>query len=336
MDRRAALEDFAQRNRGLHRRAELDWAAVAVLERFEGAGVRSLLLKGPVLTRLLYGSEGAPRDYFDIDLLVGPPDLAKAREALAGLGYRWGYEGRGIDDVARVVHTELWAQRGKYGPLWVDLHKRLAGGAAGCRASDEVVWAALWGRRTSIEFAGREATVLAQGGLAFHLALHAAQGGPDEPKAIGDLARGIERWAPDVWRDAAELAEEVQGVEAFGAGLRLVPSGARLAELLELPSTPRLDWEVRHRQLRPRGAFHVQAIGSARGLRERADLLRRSVLPTPEWIVSEYRWARRSRAHLLAGYARHLLRTPLWALRALQFELRAQRSSARKRERRTS
>ena len=93
MDRRAALEDFVQRNRWLHRRAELDRAAVAVLDSFEGAGVRSLLLKGPVLARLLYGSEEAHRDYFDIDLLVGPPDLAKAREALAGLGYRWGHEG---------------------------------------------------------------------------------------------------------------------------------------------------------------------------------------------------------------------------------------------------
>lgn len=330
MDRRTALEDFAQRSRWLHRRAELDRAAVAVLERFEGAGVRSLLLKGPVLARLLY--DGAPRDYFDIDLLVGPPHLTKAREALAGLGYRFGYEERGIDDVAGVVHAELWAQRGEYGPLWVDLHKRLAG----CRASDEAVWEALWGRRRSIEFAGRETTVLAEGGLAFHLALHAAQGGPDEPKAIGDLARGIERWAPDVWRDAAELAEEVQGVAAFGAGLRLVPSGARLAELLELPSTPRLDWEIRHRQLRPRGAFHVQTIGSARGLRERADVLRRSLLPTRKWIVSEYRWAGKSRAHLLVGYARHLLRSPLWALRALLFELRARRFSVRKRERRTS
>jgi hypothetical protein len=329
MDRRAALEDFAQRNRYLDRRAELDRAAVAVLETFEGAGIRSLLLKGPVLARLLY--EGGHRDYFDIDLLVGPRHLAKAREALAGLGYRFGYEERGIDDVAGVVHAELWAQRGEHGPLWVDLHKRLPG----CRASDEVVWEALWGRQWSIQFAGRETTVLAEGGLAFHLALHAAQGGPDDdPKSIADLARGIERWTPDVWRDAAELAEEVQGVEAFGAGLRIVPSGVRLAELLELPSTPRLDWEVRHRQLRPRGALHVQAIAGARGLSERANLLRRSLLPTREWIAFEYRWAGRSRAHLLAGYARHLLRSPLWALRALQFELRARRF--RKRERRAS
>jgi hypothetical protein len=332
MERRAALEDFAQRKRFLHRRAELDAAAVEVLERFEGAGVRSLLLKGPVLARLLYGSQGPHRDYFDIDLLVGPADLSKAREALAGLGYRWGYEERGIDDVAGVVHAELWAQRGDHGPLWVDLHKRLAG----CRASDDVVWAALWRRRTSIEFAGREIAVLGEGGLALHLALHAAQGGPDEPKAIDDLARGIEHWAPKVWRDAAELAEEVQGVAAFGAGLRLVPSGARLAEVLDLPSTPRLDWEVRHRQLRPRGAFHIEAIGGARGLRERADLLRRSLLPTREWIVSEYRWAGRSRVHLLAGYVRHLLRSPLWAVRALRFELRARRLGARKRARGTT
>ncbi len=45
-----------------------------------------MLLKGPVLARRLYEEEH--RDYFDIDLLVGPPDLVEAREALAGLGYR--------------------------------------------------------------------------------------------------------------------------------------------------------------------------------------------------------------------------------------------------------
>ena len=184
MDRRAALEDFVQRNRWLHRRAELDRAAVAVLDSFEGAGVRSLLLKGPVLARLLYGSLEAHRDYFDIDLLVGPPDLAKARRRwpgwdTAGATRAWNRRrGQGRS------HRALGAA-GEYGPLWVDLHKRLAGGAAGCRASDDVVWAALWGRRSSIEFAGRETTVLAEGGLAFHLALHAARGGPDEPKAIG-------------------------------------------------------------------------------------------------------------------------------------------------------
>ena len=117
MDRRAALEDFVQRNRWLHRRAELDRAAVAVLDSFEGAGVRSLLLKGPVLARLLYGSEEAPRDYFDIDLLVGPPDLAKARR-------RWpGWDTAGA---TRSVESTTWPgsftpSSGRSGGIWSTL-----------------------------------------------------------------------------------------------------------------------------------------------------------------------------------------------------------------------
>ena len=56
--------------------------------RFERAGVRSILLKGPAVARWLYGP-GEPRRYSDIDLLVGEADLAAAgRSARAGSGLR--------------------------------------------------------------------------------------------------------------------------------------------------------------------------------------------------------------------------------------------------------
>ncbi len=132
MDRRPALDEFIERSRDVDRRVELDSAAAAVLEGFEAAGVRSLLLKGPVLARVLY-TEDEQRGYLDIDLLVSPEDLAAARAVLTALGYGQADEAFAVEHVTGVVHGELWTQRGKGGPLWVDLHARLGG----CRAPDE-------------------------------------------------------------------------------------------------------------------------------------------------------------------------------------------------------
>ena len=221
------------RAHGLRRRDEVDRATIAALGALEAAGVTAMLLKGPALARRLY-RDGEARGYEDVDLLIARRELDPAGEALQELGYERGHEVLGIVDVAGVQHSKVWARAGETGgPLLIDLHWRLDR----CEAPDELVWEALVTRRDSIDLQGKEVAILSQEGLAFHVALHAAQHGPDDAKAIGDLARAIERWAADVWRPAAELAQVVQGVPAFAAGLRLMPGGARIAEELDLPST---------------------------------------------------------------------------------------------------
>ena len=117
---------------------------------------------------------------------------------------------------------------------------------------------------------------------------------------------------------------------AFAAGLRLLPDGAKLATQLELPPTPALDWEIQHRAARPRGTFHLQALAEARGIRERASVLRRSLFPTRRWIEREYSSAVGGRVPLLRAYARHLTRAPLWAARAVRYALRARRAGERR------
>lgn len=321
---RAALDDFIERARGVRRREELDAAAVEVLDAFEAVGVEPLLLKGPALARLLY-TENENRGYSDVDLLVAPRDLEHAREALRMRGYRRAGEQFGIDDVAGIQHSETWAQRGVTGPLWIDLHWRLGG----CEAEDEVVWEGLRAGRASIDLQDREAAVLGTDGLAFHLALHAAQHGPSDGKAMGDLGRGVERWDLEVWRGAARLARELNATPTFSAGLRLLPQGSAIADQLALPETERLEWEILHREARPRGTFHLQAWRDARGLRQRANVLRRSLLPTPEWVKWEFPWAARSKPRLLVAYACHLVRAPLWTVRAWQFRRKARRAGSR-------
>jgi hypothetical protein len=58
------------------------------------------------------------------------------------------------------------------------------------------------------------------------LALHAAQHGPKYVKGLAELALGLERWPTEVWEAAAQLAARTGAMEAFAAGLRLVPEGA--------------------------------------------------------------------------------------------------------------
>jgi hypothetical protein len=314
---RPELAEFVERARGRSCQAQLDAAAVDVLAAFEAVGVRPLLLKGPALARTLY-TPTEHRGYSDVDLLVSPADLPRARRALSGVGFKHAEEVFGIDDVGGILHSETWSRRGEDewgGPLLIDLHWRLPG----CEASADATWRTLVLHRSWIELNGRQVAVLDRVGLALHLAIHAAQHGPGDLKAIADLTRGLERWPLTAWRAAASLATELEATRNFAAGLRLVPIGADVANKLGLPPTDELDWAIRHRELRPRGTFHFQALARARGARARADVLRRSLLPSREWIAWEYPWAHRSRARLVAAYGAHLLRVPLWAARAWRY-----------------
>ena len=239
---------------------------------------------------------------------------------LGDLGYENATARTGVDDFTGAVHADSWVRVHGYS---IDLHARLAG----CHAPPEAVWERLRRDRDAIEVGGRRAAILGRPALALHLATHAAQHGPGDAKAIADLRRGIERWPPEDWRAAADLARELRATAAFGAGLRVVDEGARLAAQLELPETAEAEWQIRHRDLRPRGASHLEAFAGAADLRSRARVVRRALLPDPRWIASEYPWAAGSRVRLAGGYARHLLRAPGWAVRALRYRGRARRAT---------
>jgi Uncharacterised nucleotidyltransferase len=316
--RRGGLEDFAVRARDAARVSRLNAALVEVLDGCAAVGVEPILLKGAALAQTLYRSDER-RGYFDLDLLVAEEDLSAVGQVLDGMDYRNVTEFQGIDDVAGILHAQLWSRLiPGFGGVTVDLHWQLEG----CRAPPEEVWDVLNARRASIDVAGRQVHTLDQPGQALHLALHLAQHGPDDLKAAGDLSRGLERWPPEVWDEAAELARELAAVESFAAGLRLVPHGDEVAHRLNLPSPDDLLWEIAHRDERPRGTFHLQAFSEARGLRERMNLLRRSLVPKREWIVLEHPKARTSRLRLFAAYFAHISRAPAWAARAWHFRRR--------------
>ncbi len=68
------------------RQREIYEAALAVVATLDGAGVRSVPLKGPVLAERLY-EEPLARPSHDLDVLVDVEDLDRASAALVGMGY---------------------------------------------------------------------------------------------------------------------------------------------------------------------------------------------------------------------------------------------------------
>jgi hypothetical protein len=285
--------------------------------------VNALLLKGAGIAALLY-EEGEHRPYVDLDLLVPPHDLEAAEGVLAELGYRNTTEELGIDDVGGVVHAHTWraVPPGGEFEIPVELHQWIPG----ARSAPEEAWTALWRARTAIKVGDSEIPVLDRPGQAVQLALHVAQHGSEFRRGVGELRLALERWPDEVWRQAAELAREIEATDAFAAGLRLVaPEGLELAGALSLPENPDLEWEIHHQGQRPRGAFHVEAFRSATGTRERLALMRRALIPDQRWIATEFHWADRGRGRRVAANVLHLLRAPLWAARAWWFRRRARR-----------
>ena len=317
-----ALREFVERVRGADRRAKLDATAARVIAALDRRGVHPVLLKGPALAHSLYDA-GEHRGYSDVDLLVCPRDLEAARDVLSELGYADMSRGLGIDDVAGILHAETWSRPGDpAGPEMIDLHRTLPG----CDAPADVVWEALSARSDSIELEGRRVAVLNRPAMAMHLATHAAQHGPTDAKAMGDLTRGIHRWPRQIWLEAALLARRVQAEQSFAAGLRLVVGDRSLADELGLEEHGETQWVINNRAARPRGTFHLQALVDAPTTRRRASVLRRSLLPRRDWIVWQHPWADASRAHLAAAYALHIIRAPVWAWRAWAFRRRGRRA----------
>lgn len=318
------MEDFAHRARLAAYAPTLDAAALEAWDALATAGIDALLLKGAALARSLY-RPGEHRGYCDVDLLVAAGDHARAGTVLARLGYTNRTERFGVEEVAGSLHAHDWLRPVPgFGTLSVDLHWRLSG----CEAPAEAVWAALSRRRVFLELGGGRVAALDHVGQALHLALHAAQHGPDDAKALGDLARGLDRWPDETWEQATRLAGELQALDAFSAGLRLLPAGAARADALGLPRAEAQLWAIAHRAERPRGTFHLTALSRAGGVRERLGIARRALLPRRPWIVLAYPWAAGGGFRLIAAYAMHVLRSPSWAARAWRFRRRAAAAEA--------
>ncbi len=293
----------------------LDGVAGIAVERLRAAGIPSILLKGATIATWLY-DDGHPRPYLDIDLLVSPSDAERAKEVLAELGFVHTMNGAHPGEVG-ASEQELFGPDG----VCIDLHV----GLLGMNASLQQCWDVLVQHTDRFRLGGgTEVRALDAPARALHLALHAAQNGPIDAKAIADLERGLVKVDRGQWRAAARLADELEATEAFAAGLRLVPEGAALADELGLTHRMTVELVLRTRSA-PQTAIFFERLARAPGIRKKAALLARKLFPTAVWMRANSSMARRGRVGLGWAWLLH----PLSVLKRFPAALLAWRAARR-------
>ena len=275
----------------------VDAQTVQVMQLLQRRGIEPVLLKGPALDRLLYG-DGEARTYLDTDLLVSPRALPVAERALRELGY------------LPVGGDPMKALMGAYGYPWlrpgsrlaVDLHHTLSG----VEADPDELWAALRAHTAAIRLQGADLRTLDATALAFHLALHAAHHGAVlGHKPLGDLGRAVAQLPVAEWRAAAALAERVDALDAFAAGMRMLPAGAALAAELDLAAS------TRRATLTALGAppvaLTLDRVRTSPGVRAKLGLLVAKAFPPPYVMRHRMALARRRPGGLAIAYPWRLL-----------------------------
>ncbi len=263
-----------------------------VVSAFMGAGIRSVLLKGPVLDAWLYGADVRP--YRDSDLLVAPHDIEGAEDVLGELGF-WHSP---LDDLPgdRPWHAHAWLR--KRDGANVDLHRTLIG----VGVEPEALWAVLARHTEDMVLEGTALEVLAPPARALHVALHAAQDGRRLGSPLEDLRRALDLVDDATWRRAATVAEQLDALPAFAAGLRQEPSGARLAERLDLPTKMTMEIALRSKAA-PQLALSIEWLTRAPTLRAKVALMASKLFPPADYMRSWAPIARRGPLWLATTYA---------------------------------
>lgn len=252
----------------------LDCAAVVCVDRLRAGGVPSILLKGATIATWLYDA-GQLRPYRDIDLLVPEARFAEAKSILADLGYVHRLQGAHPTEIG-LREQVLFGPGG----VCIDLHHGLIGVATPA----DISWTALWSRTVPFRLAGDgEVRALAVPARAMHLALHVAQNGPIDQKAITDLELGLAKVPRHEWWEAAAIAEELEAGPAFAAGLRLVPAGRVLADELSLTHRTTVELTLRIRSA-PQDAIFFERLAQASGFRTKVALVARKLFPTAAYL----------------------------------------------------
>lgn len=295
----------------------LDAVAARATAALAAAGIPAILLKGRAIADWLYAGE--VRGYCDVDLLVDPAQRDRAVQVLGELGYH---------------HWLAGADRVEYGPnelelvgphqVCIDLHHTLIG----MSVDPARCWAALSARTEQQLVGGRPVTVLDAGARTMHLALHVAQNGPADVKAVADLDRGVAQLGVDLWDDAVALAREVGALDAVAAGLHVSEAGARLARRSELRRPGNVELLLRTSSAPP-AALQIQRLVETTGLGSRLRMIGRKVWPTVSYMAGREPRARAGRLGLLIARLDRLTGLPVKCGVAVSSWLAARRNARR-------
>jgi putative nucleotidyltransferase-like protein len=299
----------------------IDRVTAEVVTTLRHAGVRAIVIKGPVFAQWLY-RDGAIRSYSDSDVMVSPAQTSQAEAVLRSLGFEpWAEPSGAYSEAMGPKHAACWARDWPGGAL-VDLHDSLAGACADKAA----VWAAVSRDTATMRVGDALVEVAGPAANALIVALHAANNGPGHDRSCEDLTRAIEVVDADTWAAASRLAAETGAEEMFGAGLRILPRGRELAEQLALARPETVDVLLRAAGA-PDGAVFLDHLAATSSWSGRARLLGRALVPDASYMRNQYPLAARGRTGLAASYGLRLGRRLAGAVPALLALTAAQREA---------
>ncbi len=263
----------------------IDHATVEAVQALRRDGVRPLLLKGPVITDWLYAGDHTRRAYNDIDLLVAPDDLRRARRTLEEIGYEVTTPA-GLD-LCHPRHAECWFRETDRAA--VDLHSSIHGAE---RVDPHSVWAAAVADAGSMDLLGTSVEVPGEAFRLAHITMHLRPKDRHGTRAWHDLEVAATTVPIERWRDAVSVARSLDMHDLMGPILRLVEPGERLADRLELPERTPLHVRLEYGRIAPPIVAELLRAGWRQRLRIAASWL----VPPPDELRAH--WPRASRGPL--------------------------------------
>ncbi len=167
-----------------------------LIPRLEAEGIETLVLKGPLLARIVYG-DSVLRAFTDLDIMVRPEDVARAWALLADEGYTPEYKIAPAHFAALIAYGNHLPFYGTPNKELVELHWTFF---ARSRAASFDVQGA-WARREPICFDDTTVMSLAPRDLIHFLCLHGTKHAWSRLSWITDLAWFVFRY-PDLDWDA--------------------------------------------------------------------------------------------------------------------------------------
>jgi hypothetical protein len=252
----------------------LDHACRRLVEHLQAAEQPFVMLKGATIAGWLYPDPGV-RTYDDLDVLVPPEDEGAVIDLLGELGYRPVLDPSAL----RVISPEeqpLVDDRG----VTIDLHVAIKG--IGLEPAG--AWQVLHERAVPWPWAGAEVPALDVAARTMHLALHLSQRGLADTKAARDLALGLQRLDESLWEEAADLARRLDALQAFTAGLLLIPEGARLVDRLGLGRPTDAAVLMSSDELVYRPAVALERLLATSNWRQRLATAWSYLFPTAAWL----------------------------------------------------
>ncbi len=282
----AQLTELARRDETWQGHAlAMERLLIRVADVLELAGVELRVIKGPALAHTVY-DDPAHRTFGDIDLVVAPEQLARARQALVQhLGgeaplpeLRPGFDAEFAKDVLVRV-----------GAAEIDLHRTLAAGPFGLRVAVN----RLMDDPVAFEVGGRRLATLGSAATFVHACYNAALGDvPPRLSSLRDVAQVDAALSPD----PAAVADLTA---AWGAAAVVQHAIASAWSTLELAPTALSRWAgslpvpARDRRLLAASTCagrgytrQLASLAAIPGLASRLRYVRAIVAPSPEYLAA--------------------------------------------------